>query len=152
MGFIANPILKVGALLPETVSTLLGWAGGYFSTQAISAAITLTVQQMASASETVLQTTGASQTQNLTTPTATQFLTYLTQLFGFVPPLGLSWQFEIQNAVTTAGTLTLVGGSGVTISGTTTVGFGTNRIWMARVTNTSSSPAITFTDIASRTN
>jgi hypothetical protein len=151
MGFTTNPILKFGAVLPETLSTLLGWVGGFFSVQNVTAAVQLTVAQVASSSETILQTTGSSQTQNLTTPTAAQLLTFLTTLFGFVPPVGLSWQFEIQNQVTTAGTLTLVAGTGVSISGTATVLFGTNRTWMAQITNTGANPTLTLTNVASRT-
>jgi hypothetical protein len=147
---IPNAVFKQGSLTQDVLQLLLTYAGGFFSTQALSGALTLLASQVFGAGETLLQLTGSAGAVAVTTPTATQLIAQLTLLLGFVPPAGFNWQFEIQNE--NSGTVTLTAGTGITINGTAAVTNGTNRTWLAQVTNSGSSPAITFTNIASRSN
>jgi hypothetical protein len=94
----------------------------------------------------VFLNTTANGANALTTRTATQLVTDLTNLIGFVPPIGYSWDFEIQN--TGNNTVTLTAGSGVTINGTATVATNTNRSFVCTVTGPTT---ITVQNVGSRT-
>lgn len=92
-----------------------------------------TAAQMAGAAFVDLQTSGATA---VTTPTATQILAALP-----VVSLGLSYILRIYN--TNGGTLTLTGGTGVTITGTATIATNVWREYLVTVTGIST-PTVTL--------
>lgn len=69
---------------------------------------------------------------NQTTRTGTQLYNDLTAQLGFAPRDGFSYDLQLLN--TGAGTLTLVAGTGVTLSGTMTVPVNTTRQFVVTVT------------------
>jgi hypothetical protein len=75
---------------------------------------------------------------NLTTDTATNILAALTALgvpptIGPNPYVGTSWLINVRNQISSSGTLTLTGGTGVTITGTATVAYNYTRTYIATV-------------------
>lgn len=140
------PLGGLGAMTYQQAMSILNWAGGAWSTQAIAGALTLTVAQMLGAGEVYLSLTGAPGAGfNLTTPTAAAILAQLTQLIGFVPPPNFTWQFIMNNQ--TGQTATLVGGTGVTVNGTTTLATGGSRDWLCTLTANGSSPAVVIQSV-----
>lgn len=147
-------ILRQGSQQPDSIASELAWSGAQFSTQAVVGNLLLTLVQILGAGDVVLQTTGAA-AANLTTPTAQQIVQQLQQLFGFLPPVGFAWQVEINNQSTQ--TMTLVGGTGVTITGTATVATVSNRTWVFTITANGGAAgggsfAVSIQNIASRSN
>lgn len=141
----------LGALTFDTMNVFLSWAGGAWSTQASASPLNLTNAQVVAAGETYLNVTGAQGAGfNVNTPTAFSLINYLTQILGFTPKVGFTWQFSLINNGT-GQTATLVGGTGVTISGTATVANNTVREWLCTITNNSlnSNAAITMQNVDS---
>jgi hypothetical protein len=139
----SNPI-PLGAFTQASAQAVLQVTGSVFNSTALLNA-TLTAGLMTGGRSVFLNTT-ANGANALTTRTATQLVTDLTNLIGFVPPVGYSWDFEIQN--TGNNTVTLTAGSGVTINGTATVVTNTNRSFVCTVTGPGT---ITVQNVASRT-
>lgn len=147
-------ILRQGSQQADSIASELAWDGLQFSTQAVAAALTLSLAQISGAATVILNTTGSA-SENLTTPSAQQIVQYLQTLFGFLPPVGFSFTFEINN--TGSGTMTLVGGSGVTVTGTATTAATTNRTYAVTITANGGAAGqgpftVTFQNVASRSN
>lgn len=88
---------------------------------------------------------------NLTTRTAALMAADLLAQLGQQMAAGSAWEFTILN--TNAGTLTLVGGTGVTISGTATVAQNVSRTWVVTYNGAQgAAAAFTFTNVASGAN
>lgn len=139
-----------GAFSPSTASGLLQWAAGAWSTSATNG-FTLTAAQMAAAADTFLTLT-ANNANAVATPTAALLLQGLTAALGFVPVSGFTWKFTVSNQGNN--TVTLSGGTGVTINGTATVATTVNRTWLCTITNSSnpSAAAVTLQNVGSATN
>lgn len=126
-----------GAVMVRVPVSLLAAPPAKFTTAALAAG-TLAAGVMTGAEMTVLQNTGATP-GNQTTRTAAQ-------LFADFPQarVGLSYIFRVVN--TGAGTLTLVGGTGVTITGTAATATSTWRDYAVTFT---SATAVTMQSIGS---
>jgi hypothetical protein len=140
--------IPVGAFTQASLQGLLLALGSQFSTSAAGGGQVMPVNTLTGANVVFFQVT-AGGGGAFTTRSAAQLLQDLTTQFGFVPPIGYSWYFEMQN-VTGSG-FSLAAGAGVTLSGSGTVAGGTNRAWICTITNNSSSPAITIQEVATRT-
>jgi hypothetical protein len=123
---------------------------------------------MAGANQVFIEQSGNSGAQAVTTDTAANIIAWLQQAVaaqikaqiaglesGLNPPIGvpnlfnLSYTLTIVNSNTSAGVITLSGGTGVTISGTATVAVGASRTYVVTIT---SSNAVTLTNAMSGTN
>jgi len=150
---LTTPIIKLGSVSQESVGNDTSYAGGAQTSQAVTGSFTATpVQMFGNAGDTFLILTGTPGAGfNVTTPTAQLLIQQLTTLLGFVPPVGFSFSFEMANQSNQQATL--VGGTGVTVTGTATVAATSNRQWIATITNnTFAGAAVTFTNVGSRTN
>lgn len=98
---------------------------------------TLTAAQMFNA---IANLSGQTATQQVTTATAAAIVALMPDC-----QVGHTFEFAIQNANTSSGTVTLTGGDGVTISvvGTAAQPIATTRLFVGRVTNVAT-PAITL--------
>lgn len=148
------PLGAGGALDDKTMAGLATWDGGNFSSQAVAGAIVITPVQAVAGSQTWLILTGAAGAQNATTPTAQQIVQQYKLAYGVAPRVGSTYSFEIVNQ--TNGIITLVAGTGVTITGTATVAAISNRTWVVTFTNIGDSnglgATVTFQNVGSRTN
>jgi hypothetical protein len=86
---------------------------------------------------------------NQTTRSAALLLQDLLQEFGLgglaVLPANFAWEIIITQ--TGAGTLTLVGGTGVTVTGTATVAQNTTRTFVGQFTGSQNAPTFTLTSV-----
>lgn len=151
------PIGAGGALYDTTLKGLATWDGGNFSSQAVAAAFVMTPLQACNGSQTwlILTAGGVGAGFNVTTPSAQQLVQQFKAAYGVLPAVGSTFSFElINNGV--GQTATLVGGTGVTITGTTTVATNTTRLWLVTFTNAGDSnglgATVTYQNLTSRTN
>jgi hypothetical protein len=147
-------------------SAVLTQAQATATTQATSTVYTASA--MAGANQVFIEQSGNSGAQAVTTDTAANIIAWLQQAVaaqikaqiaglesGLNPPIGvpnlfnLSYTLTIVNSNTSAGVITLSGGTGVTISGTATVAVGASRTYVVTIT---SSNAVTLTNAMSGTN
>ena len=140
--------IPIGAFTQASLQGLLLSLGSQFSISAAGGSSVMLPNTLTGGNVVFFQVT-AGGGGAFTTRTAAQLLQDLTTQFGFVPPTGYSWYFEMQN-VTGSG-FSLVAGANITLSGSGTVAAGTNRAWICTITNNSSNPAITIQEVATRT-
>lgn len=96
---------------------------------------TLTVAQMVNG---IVQVSGQSTAQNVTTPIAAALIAAIPNC-----QVGSSFEFTLQNLNTNSGDVTIVAGSGVTLTGATTVPRNHTQFYRGIVTNVSA-PAVRF--------
>ena len=143
----SSPLQKFGALTIDTYQALMALAGSAYSTYAAGVTAGTIPANVVTGALTVYLNSAATTPGNQTTRTATQLYADLIAEFGFnVVPQNFTWEMTITQ--TGAGTLTLVGGTGVTISGTATVAQNTCRTWVCQFTGTPTTPTFTFTAVA----
>lgn len=113
-----------------------------FNSVALAAGSTLPANYITGAQDVLLiNTANAPGTQ--TTRTAAQIFADLTQQLGFAPYLNYAWFLTISHQGT--GTLTLAGGTGVTLgSGTNSVAAGGNRTYVCQLTGVGPNAAVTI--------
>lgn len=151
--FVAGglPLAAGGAITQQMLQGLATWDSGAWSTQAVVGSFTATVAQILSGSNTYLTLTGSAGAVNLTTPTALQLLNQYLAAYGQPPANGSTFTLEISNQ--TNGTVTVVGGTGVTVNGTAGVATTVNRTFLGTFTNTNpGAAAVTLQNLGSRSN
>lgn len=145
------PLPAGGALTQQAMQGLATWDSGSWSTYAPAASFAMTPAQALNGSNTYLTLTGAIGAGfNVTTPTASQLYQQYLAAYGVPPTVGSTFTFELSNQ--TGETATLVNGTGVTINGTATVLTTVNRTWLATFTAVGATPAVTYQNLASRSN
>jgi hypothetical protein len=88
---------------------------------------TLTVAQMVNG---IVKVSGQTTAQDVTTPTAAAIVAAIPNC-----QVGSSFEFTLQNENTSSGAVTVVAGSGVTLTGDTAVPIGQTQIYRGIVTN-----------------
>lgn len=88
---------------------------------------TLTVAQMVNG---IVNVSGQTTAQDVTTPTAAAIVAAIPNC-----QVGSCFEFTLQNANTSSGAVTIVAGSGVTLTGTTAVAITKTQIYRGIVTN-----------------
>ena len=88
---------------------------------------TLTVAQMVNG---IVKVSGQTSAQDVTTPTAAAVVAAIPNC-----QVGSSFEFTLQNGNTSSGAVTVVAGSGVTLTGDTAVPIGQTQIYRGIVTN-----------------
>jgi hypothetical protein len=146
-----GPVKNFGAFTAATLAQILALVGTYFSTFAAGVTTgTIPANVLTGALDVFLQS-AATTPGNQTTRTAAQLWQDAVNQFGTAindPAISTNGlQYTLTIAQTGAGTLTLVGGTGVTITGTATVAQNTTRQYIVNLTPT----AATFTDVLSGT-
>ena len=133
-----SQVLAFGAFTTEALKAIFANAGSQFQASAVSNAA-IPSGLLTGAADVVLNTT-ANGANALSTPSASQMIAdEIAALSPYLNPsqlLGLSWELTIQN--TGNNTVTLSGGTGVTINGTATIATATWRKYIVTVTGTTS--------------
>lgn len=143
---IAGPVVNFGAFTPQTLAQVIAISGVTYSTL-LAAVTTGTLSASAITGGTSVYLNSASTTPgNQTTRTATQMIADIKTATGLLDVTGYTWELYITQ--TGAGTMTLVAGTGVTLTGTMTVAQNTTRIFVGQVT---SAAAVTITSVGTGT-
>jgi hypothetical protein len=144
---LSTPLNQYGAMTKPSVGILLALAGSLYNTYAAGVvAGTIPVNVLTGAGTCYLNS-AATTPGNQTTRTATQLYNdWLLETGLDVLPAGFSWDLSITQ--TGAGTMTLVGGTGVTITGTATIAQNTTRTFVGQFTGTPTNPTFTITSVS----
>lgn len=141
-----GPVVNFGAFSQAAFSQLLGLCGSQVNTIAQAGAATIPSGYLTGAMSVFLLNSAAAPTTQ-TTQTATQLVADLLAAFG-VAALPPNFSYDLQISNSGAGTYTLAGGTGVTITGLATIANNANRQFNVKVT---SNTTITITDIGGGT-
>jgi hypothetical protein len=143
LGAFRDDFYNAASVLPQS-----GIGAGYTST-----AGTLLAASIVGAGDQYVNISGQSTSFNITTDTAANIIAtlqnivatqYKAQITGFGagvnPPVGVPNLFNLSFTLTltnnnSAGTVTIVGGTGVTVSGTATIAFTASRTFVVQVTS-----------------
>lgn len=126
--------VNFGAYNVDAAGQTLGNSGSSFTTDAVVGAHTLVQNSMTGAGTVYILVTAAGGV-NVTTRTAAQIYADLAAQLGFNPPIGYSYEVVFVN--TGGGQITVVGGAGVTVTGTATVANAVTRIYIVTISGPS---------------
>lgn len=149
LGFlgVAGLAVSLGTLNPYNLGQILVLLGPSLVTNTSAASFTITAGQMTGSLDVYFLMSGApSGGITATSRTAAQLYADIAALLGFNPPAGYSFRFTINNQA--GQTVTLAGGTGVTVSGTATVASTDSRTWAVVV---NSATSVTITNVSSGT-
>jgi hypothetical protein len=147
------PLAAGGAITQQMLQALATWDSGAWSTFAVTGSFTATPVQIINGSNTYLTLTGSAGAATMTTPTAQALVQQYTSAYGQPPTNGSTFTIEISNQ--SNGTVTLAGGTGVTVNGTATTATTVNRTYLGtftNATNTAAAAAVTLQNLGSRSN
>lgn len=143
----AAPMQTFGAFTPQTAQQIFALAGSLYQTFAAGVVAQTIPAGVITGALTIYLNSAATTPGNQTTRTAVQLYADLLAAFG-LPALPAGFTYELIITQTGAGTMTLVGGTGVTITGTATIAQNTTRTFVVQVTSPS---AITITSVGTGT-
>lgn len=143
----AGPITGYGAFTPNVAAQLLTLGGSLYNVFAAGVVAQTIPAGVITGALTVYLNSASTVPGNQTTRTAALLYADLLQELGlpFLPP---TFTYELIITQTGAGTMTLVGGTGVTIVGTATIAQNTTRTFIVQVL---SPTAITITSVGTGT-
>jgi len=134
---MASKLFPTGVRLTDTADILA--CDNYVVTALNATAGTLPANVITGGSVTVCITTNA-------TP-GTQTTRTAAQMYGDDPGAAIGGGYLLRICNSGAGTLTLAGGSGVTVTGTATVATNTFRDFVVNYSGTTAAPAVTITNV-----
>jgi hypothetical protein len=133
-----------------SVGLLLALAGSIYNTFAAAVVAGTIPANVLTGALTCYLNSASTTPGNQTTRTATQLYNdWLLESGLDALPANFTWEINITQ--TGAGTMTVVGGTGVTITGTATIATNTTRTFVGQFTGTPTSPTFTFTSVATGT-
>ena len=146
---VSIPLSTYGAFTPGAAGTLLVLSGSLYNTFAAGVTAGTIPAKIITGAMTCYLNSAATTPGNQTTRSAALLLQDLLQEFGLgglaVLPANFAWEIIITQ--TGAGTLTLVGGTGVTVTGTATVAQNTTRTFVGQFTGSQNAPTFTLTSV-----
>src|ERR1700690_2843639 len=143
----AFPLRSLGAFTTATASEVFALAGAFYITFAASVSTGTIAANVLTGALTVYLNSAATTPGTQTTRTAAQLFADAAAQFGLAltdPALSNGLQYTLVITQTGAGTLTLAGGTGVTITGTATVAQNTTRTFVVNLLPA----AATFTSVS----
>lgn len=143
----AGPVTYFGAFTPSAAAQLLVLAGSLYNTFAAGVVAQTIPAGIITGTMTIYLNSASTTPGNQTTRTAVQLYADILAEFG-LPSLPATFTYELIITQTGAGTMTLVGGTGVTIVGTATIAQNTTRTFIVQVLGPNS---ITITSVGTGT-
>jgi hypothetical protein len=147
----SGPVKNFGTFTPAAFAQLLALCGTYYSTFAAGVVAGTIPANVLTGALDVFLNSAATTPGTQTTRTAAQLWADAVAQFGTAlndPAIATNGlQYTLTIAQTGAGTLTLAGGTGVTVTGTATIAQNTSRQYIVNLTPN----AATFTDVLSAT-
>lgn len=139
---IAGPVANFGAFTQSALSQILAITGVSYSTLAAGVTTGTLPGGALTGASTVYFNSASTTPGNQTTRTAVQMIADLKAAFGLPDVIGFTWEITVTQ--TGSGTMTLVAGTGVTLTGTMTIAQNTTRGFVGQVTSAST---ITITSV-----
>jgi hypothetical protein len=142
----AGPLISFGTFGPGIASQLIALCGTFYTTFAAGVTTGTIAANVLTGALKVVLNSAATTPGNQTTRTAANLFTDAAAQFGLSltdPALVNGLQYQLTITQTGAGTFTLVGGTGVTITGTATIAQNTTRTFVVNLTPA----AATFTSV-----
>lgn len=139
---IAGPVVNFGAFTAQALAQIVAVTGVSYSTLAAAVTTGTLPGGALTGASTVYLNSASTTPGNQTTRTAALMIQDLKAALGLSDVTGFTWELTITQ--TGAGTMTLVAGTGVTLTGTMTVAQNTTRNFVGQVTSNST---ITITSV-----
>lgn len=139
---VTDPVSNFGAWTDRGMLQLMTLCGSLYNTYNVAGAATIASGYLTGALSVFLVSTNAAPTTQ-TTQTAAQLYADLCAAFG-IGKISINFTYDLQITNTGAGTFTLAGGTGVTVTGTATIAQNTTRQFVVQVQGPT---AITITSV-----